>query len=167
MFVRTNTAAIRGLRGLRGLRRGLRRGLGCACGPKKLGQDGSEEWGGFDSGSSPAPVFGPPAPTIAQVQANQDWLQSNASNPAYAFQPITTPPFVSSPGGSAIPVFNNPAVSPLSMPGTSMQTSGANAGSLISGTTAGGLSQATLNAYLPYIALAIGGIAFISVLKKR
>jgi hypothetical protein len=153
-----------GLGRLRGFR-----GMGCGC-RTSLGQDPGDVFSpNYDPLSTPVismgPVYGPPALTPADVAYNQTVTAGSTPNPAYAFQPLSPSP---SPGSGVIPVFGGSAVAPLSVPGTFMPTSGPNAGGVILQNTTPALSAASsLTGYLPYLVLGLGGIALLSVLKRR
>jgi hypothetical protein len=151
----------------------LRRGLGCAC-RTSLGQDSGDIFSPtYDPLSTPVismgPVFGPPALTPADVAFNQTVTSGSTPNPDYAFQPLTPAPATSA-GGGSIPVFGGSALAPLSMPGSFMQTAGPNAGSVVISEAGGfpsGAAPSSLSSYLPYLVLGLGGIALLSVLKRR
>ena len=104
MYVKGTVSPMPGFAGLRGRGLGRLRGrvrvLGCSsCSAKKLGQDSSIydiQYGGgnteqYDTGVSYAsPVFGPPAPTAAQVAYDTTVTSGSTPNPTYAFQPLPT-----------------------------------------------------------------------------
>lgn len=156
-----------GLGRLRGFR-----GMGCAC-KASLGQDAGDIFSStYDPLSTPVisagPVYGPPALTPADVAYNQTVSAGSTPNPDYAFQPLSLSPSQSIPGAGVIPVFGGSALAPLSVPGTFMQTTGPNAGMVVSQSAAGALgSAASISSYLPYLVLGLGGIALVAVLKRR
>ena len=104
MYVKGTVSPMPGFAGLRGRGLGRLRGrvrvLGCSsCSAKRLGQDSSIydiQYGGgnteqYDTGVSYAsPVFGPPAPTAAQVAYDTTVTSGSTPNPTYAFQPLPT-----------------------------------------------------------------------------
>ena len=165
MYVKGTVSPMPGFAGLRGRGLGRLRGrvrvLGCSsCSAKKLGQDSSIydiQYGGgnteqYDTGVSYAsPVFGPPAPTAAQVAYDTTVTSGSTPNPTYAFQPLST---TTTPSSSfSLPSLSIPGIaSPLATP-TTLVTTAAPASSLSS--------------YLPYLLLGVGGIAVIAVLKRR
>lgn len=161
MFVRGKVRNMPGLTGL-GRLRGRGRKLGCsACSGKRLGQEDIADWAsGNWSGDTTAPVFGPPAPTPAQITYDQTVASGSVPNPLYNFQPLPSAgvpsisfslPSLPTLSVPTIPVLNNPASSPLST-GT-LQTS------------ASPLSSASN--YLPYVILGFGALAVVVVMKKR
>jgi hypothetical protein len=163
MYLKRNMPGVSyGLR-LSGLR-GARRSLGCAtCGVRRLGQIENDPYytGDYITNTAPtvnvdAPslLVGPPAPTSAQVAYDQIVTSGSTPNPNYAFQPIATSSptstlptaaqIAASIGIATVPTIGTPVGTPLTAASTS-----------------------TLSAYLPYLVLGLGGIAFISVLKRR
>ncbi len=156
--LRQTLQGVRGLRGLRGLR-SLKR-LGCACSKSivrgrfaALGYTGPYDASLDDS--NPLPVYGPPAPTAQDIAFDKGYAAAGvAPNPAYAFQPPSAPS-----SGIAFPVFNNPAASPLSVPGMTIPT--------MNVASAAPSSASSLSAYIPYALLGLGAIAFVSALKRR
>jgi hypothetical protein len=147
----------------------LRRGMGCAC-RTSLGQDSGDIFSPtYDPLSTPVismgPVFGPPALTPADIAYNQTVASGSTPNPDYAFQPLTP---ATSAGGGSIPVFGGSALAPLSMPGSFMQTAGPNAGAVVmQSPAASSPALSSLSGYLPYLVLGLGGIALLTVLKRR
>jgi hypothetical protein len=144
--------------------------LGCgSCGTTKrlgglrrrLGQIYDPVSGDYTS-SLPAqdnPASLPLAPTQAAFNANPYSYSGIAAGgeagasiqnftAATGYSPLTPTGMATVPsvGVTAIPVFNNPASSPL---------------------TSGTLATSSLSAYLPFLVLGLGGIVFIAALKRR
>ncbi len=150
MYLKQNMPGVAyGLRltGLRGVRR---RPLGCAAcaGARRLGQDVYDPVTGTYGSSlpsqdnpvySPPPVFGPPAPTPADIAYDQAWMAGRTAPPAY--NPLTSLTLPTMPSAPSAPVQAAPiGAAPVA---------------------------STLSAYLPYIVLGLGGIAVIAVLKRH
>jgi hypothetical protein len=145
----------------------LRRGLGCAC-RTSLGQDSGDIFSpSYDPLSTPVistgPVYGPPAPTPANIAFDQTVAAGSTPNPDYAFQPLTP---AAGGGSGIIPVFGGSALAPLSMPGTFMQTTGPNAGAVVMQAAPGAALSPSFSTYLPYIVLGGGVLALLSLISS-
>ncbi len=160
MYLKQNMPGVAyGLRLMRGARTGLGRSLGCAAcaAPRRLGQDVYDPVTGTYGASLPtqdnpiftAPVFGPAAPTPAQLQYDQIVTSGSTPNPAYNFQPLAQS------SGLTLP----------SLPGISAPSVGVPM--LGMAPVATPASSSSLSGYLPYLILGGGLIAVVAVLKRR
>jgi hypothetical protein len=143
-------------------------GLGCAC-KSRLGQsDGDVFSPGYDplmSAPQPplasAPPYSVPDTEIIGSNPNPYMLPGQMSAPVY-------PGASSAPASPTYSIFTNPAGGLLTAAQVQTQTpTTILAPAQAQGAITLAATTPTFSTYLPYIALAIGGVVFISALKRR